>query len=145
MAKLPKEWRVYVRGDPDGESRRYKALVAWHKNEEAGRASIRRMRRHLGQVTLWCLILFGLGLLGWRMLTLSPCPRRLRRARGPTRSGRSTWLPAEAAMPPARSALRRPRAAIGYWPHHDRDNDGVACEWSFGLPSISLRWLMGGA
>jgi excalibur calcium-binding domain-containing protein len=145
MAKLPKEWRVYARGDPDGEFRRYKALVTRRKNEEARRTSIHRMRRHLGQITLWCLILIGLGFLGWRMLTLKPLPPPPPPSAWPAEI-RAKHMAASRSCDAARAAGLAPatRGYPGYWPHHDRDNDGVACEWSFGLPSISLRWLIGG-
>jgi hypothetical protein len=74
MAKLPKEWRVYARGDPDGEFRRYRTHVNQCKTAEARRQRIRQLRRAFRQTALWGLILAAIVALGWRMLTLKPLP-----------------------------------------------------------------------
>jgi hypothetical protein len=145
MAKLPKGWRVYGRGDPEGESRRYNALTAHHMAAKPQRGRILPMRRILRHGTLWSLILIGLVALGWRMLSrepLSPPPHpsvwpaeiraKHRTARRSCDDARAVGLaPASKGYP-------------GYWPHLDADNDGMSCEWSLGVPGISLRALMGG-
>ncbi|WP_246529211.1 excalibur calcium-binding domain-containing protein [Microvirga zambiensis] len=145
MAKLPKDWRVFARDDPADEFRRYKALVARHKTDEARRTRIRRIRQHPGQVTVWCLIVTGLGLLGWRMLNLEPLPPPPPPSAWPAEI-RAKHIAARRSCEAARAEGLAPatRGYPGYWPHLDGDNDGVACEWSLGIPSISLHTLLGG-
>jgi hypothetical protein len=145
MAKLPKEWRVYVRGEPEGLVRRVRPFACRCTMPKPWRERVQQRRRLVGTYVLWSLILISLVALGWRGLSresLSAPPHP------------STW-PAEIrakhqaaarSCDAARAAGLAPatKGYPGYWPHLDADNDGMSCEWSFGLPSISLRTLLGG-
>lgn len=141
MARLPKEWRVYGRGDPDGEVRRSKALVEHHKTPETRLRLIRHVRRSLPQIVLWGLIVVGFGAIGLRMQNLDPLHP-------------STW-PVEIEAKHRVAGLSCEAAHVvglapsfrgypGYWRHLDRDNDGIACETTlFGLIRMSLRTFLG--
>src|ERR671921_314189 len=72
MVKLPKGWRVYRSGDPNGELRRHKAFITQHSAAEAQRRRVQAVHRILRHSTLWSLILIALVALGWRMLNREP-------------------------------------------------------------------------
>jgi hypothetical protein len=145
MAKMPKEWRVYVRGNLEGEFRlfkpslkRSKTAEAWHRRIGLGHSSMR-------DYALWGLILVGAAALGWRMLSLEAVPPPPHPSAWPAEI-RARHQAAARSCDAARAAGLAPatRGYPGYWPHHDRDNDGVSCEWSLGAPGITLHTLRGG-
>jgi hypothetical protein len=140
MAKLPQGWRVYGRDDPDRKFRLTKGLVARYRATE-----VLGWPLTLHRFGLWSLIVIGLIALGWRMLNREPPPPP------PHPSTWSAEMRAkhQAARPSCDAARAAGLAAAskgypGYWPHLDADNDGISCEWSLGIPSISLRTLIGG-
>jgi hypothetical protein len=145
MAKLPDEWQVYVRNEPEGLVRRFRSLANRRTTSNAWRERVRQGRRFVGSYALWGLILIVIVALGWRMLSREPLPPPPHPSVWPAEI-KAKHQTARRSCDDARAVGLAPatKGYPGYWPHLDADNDGMSCEWSFGIPGISLRTLIGG-
>jgi hypothetical protein len=117
---------------PDGESvddssaayvdfRSYKALVARHKRAE-------KLRRYFRFTALTVLAAVGSFGLVWGMMMLKPWATLSSRPWSATMQ--ASHIAAYPSCDAARAVGLAPsyKGQPGYWPQHDRDNDGVACE-----------------
>ena len=117
MVALPKGWRVHHRRDPEVELRRLR-----RRFERVSRRAERRTRRRRWFRLARLAALAGVAGAGAYLAVASVSPWPV-----------DVTLRHLAAAPncaAARAVDLAPslRGAPGYWPTHDRDDDGVACE-----------------
>lgn len=125
MKKPPRPWSVRQRRDPEAELRRLKNRFQQVSNRYF--RSLKR-RRYYILTALAALLAVGSFAVTWALLTMKPWPAL----------SSSSWSAAmvvkHIAAFPNCSAARLVGVAPaykgqpGYWPQHDRDNDGIACE-----------------
>lgn len=145
MKRSPEGHCVYTTSDPYEEFRRYKAFVAKHKKAQARGKRKLRLIRYLRTGAVLMIALAGALALGcglWALKTHSVPPHP------------STWSVSIQGMHMAASQGCDAAHAVGlapafkgrpgYWPHLDRDNDGIACESTFlGILRAWIRPLFG--
>lgn len=145
MKRSPEGRRVHNDSDPYEEFRRYKEFVAKHKRAQARGERKLRLIRYLRTGAVLVLALVGALALAWGLSALKahsvpPHP--------------STWsvsiqgkhMAASQGCDSAHAVGLAPafRGRPGYWPHLDRDNDGIACETTFlGILRAWIRPLFG--
>ena len=123
MAELPERWRVYRNRGPEVRAQRLKRRfqkVSRRLDQRVGRRQLLRSARMPVMVAL------GAGAITWGLMT------------APWSATESSWsamtsakhLPAAPNCDAARAVGLAPayRGQPGYWPRHDRDDDGIACE-----------------
>jgi hypothetical protein len=139
MTKLPDGWSVHDNSGPYKEFRRYKALVARHKRAERlrgfrqrllsgrhTRATRLRSQYRFAAISVLAALASCAATLG--LMTLKPWEAI------PAHSWPATAMLRHVAAFPNCSAARAVglapayRGQPGYWPQHDRDRDGWACE-----------------
>jgi hypothetical protein len=125
MRKVPSPWGVHHGRNPETELRRIKNRFRKISNRYFRKLKLRRSYPFAALVMLAALGSFALvwGLMTWKPWTaLSSSPW--------TAAIHAKHMAAYPSCAAARSVGLAPayQGQPGYWPQHDRDNDGITCE-----------------
>jgi hypothetical protein len=114
---LPDRWRVHHGRDPEAELRGLKRRFRAVSRRYEWAVTLRRLRSRAG---MWVLLAGGAAVLYLGLNSLSPWPLTvaLRHVAAAPNCNAARVV----GLAPAR------RGQPGYWPSHDRDGDGIACE-----------------
>lgn len=133
MSGQPKPWHLPPNRDPEKGLRLLKLRFQRVSRRWEHRTRLRRYRRVVGFCVLWLVLATGLA---WILLkTLSPWP--------PTATIKHLLSFPNCAAARAVGLAPARRGQPGYWPKHDADNDGIACEplrqWRQIAPGVYTR------
>jgi Excalibur calcium-binding domain len=125
MRKTPSPWSVHQGRDPEAELRRLKGCFQKVSSRYFRRVKLRRSYRFTILVVLAAVASFAvtmgvMPLQPWSALSSSPW----------TAAMQAKHIAAYPSCTAARAVGLAPayRGQPGYWPQHDRDKDGIACE-----------------